>query len=138
MNEPLDDHPVPRWLASACTGCGKCCIDSSYMLNLPATLSDIRRWKKEGREDILEYVDFVGEGVYDLWVKDGKSMLRCPFVRKNRGKPTYRCTIHDTRPAACRGYPLTAEQMVELGCEIVGKIESVALSLGHAKTKHSK
>ena len=134
MGNILDELPVPKWLAAACNGCGKCCIDSNYMLNLPATLSDIRRWRKEGREDILEYVDFVGEGIYDLWVKDGKSLSRCPFVRKDRGKATYHCTIHDTRPQACRGYPITAGQMVMLGCEIVGEIESVAKILSRAKS----
>lgn len=134
MSNQLDELPVPRWLAAACNGCGKCCLDSSYMLNLPATLSDIRRWRKEGREDILEYVDFLGEGVYDLWVKEGKSLPRCPFVRKDRNKPTYHCTIHETRPQACRGYPVTAEQMVKLGCEIVGEIESVAMRLSRAKS----
>lgn len=103
------------------------------MRSLPATKSDIRRWRKEGREDILEYVDFVGEGVYVLWVKEGVESSRCPFVRKDRGKPTYHCTIHETRPEACRGYPLTAGQMVKLGCEIVGEIESVALNLSRAK-----
>lgn len=133
MSDQLDDQPVPRWLAAACTGCGKCCIDANYMRSLPATKSDIRRWRKEGREDILEYVDFVGGGVYSLWVKEGVESSRCPFVRKDRGKPTYHCTIHETRPVACRGYPVTAGQMVKLGCEIVGEIESVALKISLAK-----
>ena len=129
MSDQADDQPVPKWLAAACTRCGKCCLDASYMLSLPATESDIRRWRREGRDDILEYVDFIGGGVYDLWVRDGVDLPRCPFVRKDRGKPTYHCTIHETRPAACRGYPVTAGQMIKLGCEIVGEIESVALSL---------
>jgi len=133
MSNQSDDQAVPRWLAAACTGCGKCCIDSNYMRNLPATKSDIRRWRKEERGDILEYVDFVGQGEYYLWVKDGVESSRCPFVRKDRGKPTYHCTIHDTRPEACRGYPLTAGQMVKLGCEIIGEIEAVALNLRRAK-----
>jgi len=133
MSDKLDDQPVPRWLAAACTGCGKCCIDTNYMRSLPATKSDIRRWRREGREDILEYVDFVGAGVYVLWVKEGVESSRCPFVRKTRGKPTFHCTIHESRPEACRGYPLTAGQMVKLGCEIVGEIEAVALRISFAK-----
>ena len=133
MSNPQDDQPVPRWLAAACTRCGKCCIDASYMLSLPATKSDIRRWRKEGRDDILEYVDFVGAGEYYLWVKDGVDLPRCPFVRKDRGKPTYHCTIHETRPEACRGYPVRVHQMIELGCEIVGEIEAVALAISRAK-----
>jgi Fe-S-cluster containining protein len=107
------------------------------MLSLPATKSDIRRWRKEGRDDILEYVDFMGDGIYDLWVRDGVDLARCPFVRKDRGKPTYHCTIHETRPDACRGYPVTAGQMVKLGCEIVEKIELVALSISLAEREAS-
>ena len=103
------------------------------MLSLPATESDIRRWRKEGRGDILEYVGFMGGGVYDLWIKDGEDLPRCPFLRKDRGKPSYHCTIHETRPDACRGYPVTARQMLELGCEIVGEIEAVALAMNRAK-----
>jgi Fe-S-cluster containining protein len=130
----LNDQPVPKWLAAACNGCGKCCLDASYMRSLPASASDIKRWRKEGREDILDYVDFVGGRKYYLWVKEGVEMSRCPFVKKDRNKPTYHCTIHETRPEACRGYPLTAGQMVKLGCEIVGEIELVALKLSQAKS----
>ena len=42
----------------------------------------------------------------DLWVSErtGEEATRCPFVRKDRNRPTYRCTIYDTRPEVCRNY----------------------------------
>lgn len=124
-----DDIPAPSWAAAACTRCGKCCFDEAYMGTLSATQEDIDRWQAEGRDDILQYVAMVSAGVYDLWVKDGEEYLRCPFLGKDRGKATYHCRIHETRPAVCRAYPVSLRQMVEDGCEISGEIKAVAAML---------
>jgi Fe-S-cluster containining protein len=123
-------NPLPDWVAGACTRCGKCCLDEQYMTTLSATSEDVKRWCREARYDILEYVARVGQLGNDLWVKDGVELSRCPFVRKDRAKLTYHCTIYETRPAACRGYPYSAKQMLELGCEIVGQVEAVASAIG--------
>lgn len=130
---PNEEPALPAWVGAACTGCGKCCLDESYMGSLPASVADVRRWKKEGRHDILQYVAHVHDGIYDLWVIDGIELLRCPFVRKNRGQQTYRCTIHETRPDACRNYPVTASQMLEIGCEIVEELERVGVAVENAQ-----
>jgi Fe-S-cluster containining protein len=137
--KPPDDveKPLPAWVASACTRCGKCCLDEHYMLTLSATDEDVARWEEEGREDILQYVDTVKPGTHDLWIRDGEELARCPFVRKDKGKPTYRCTIYETRPEACRKYPVSAGQMVALGCEIVIELDSVVSSIRSIKPGQS-
>lgn len=85
------------------------------MLTLRATEDDIARWEAEGRDDILAY-----ESLGDLWIKeDGTECTRCPFLRRDRGAPTYRCRIHDTKPHTCANYPVSYDQMVQDGCEIV-------------------
>lgn len=45
--------------------------------------------------------------LHDLWIdqsRDDYEASRCPFVRKDRGQPTYKCTIYATRPQVCRAY----------------------------------
>lgn len=117
---------TPDWIASACTRCGKCCLKKDYMLSLSATAKDVVRWRKEGRDDILRYVDHVNMGFYDLWFDNGKELDRCPFLRKDRGAASYRCTIHNTRPEVCRSYPANYEQMVADECEIIQVVMSAA------------
>lgn len=98
---------------SDCQRCGKCCT-GSLVSTLFATSYDIKRWKKEDRQDILKYVDD-----YDLdtnadkwsciiWIspRTDRSLTRCPFLRKVRNKDIYKCLIYETRPQACREYPL--------------------------------
>ena len=86
----------------ACTRCGKCCTNPSFQGNLSATEEDHDRWVAERRWDILKWCDPYN---LDLWVReDGYEKERCPFVRKDPGKPTYRCTIYNTRPQVCRDY----------------------------------
>lgn len=91
-----------------CSRCGKCCTHAGYMGSLSATPEDVKRWRREGRDDILRFVAIIGSGKNpsaDLWVTpDGIEKLRCPFVRKDPNKPTYRCTIYETRPEVCRDY----------------------------------
>lgn len=130
------DIPAPPWAAAACTRCGKCCFNADYMGTLSATQEDVDRWGAEGRDDILQYVSALAVGVYDLWVKDGEEYLRCPFLRKDRGRDTYHCRIHETRPAVCKAYPVSLRQMVEDGCEIGGEIKALAAMLNSWQDKN--
>jgi Fe-S-cluster containining protein len=96
----------------ACTRCGKCCTNPHFMGTLSATAADVARWLAERRWDILQWASIMPLGApgtepggADLWVDaDHNEARRCPFVRKDRGRPTYRCTIYETRPEVCRDY----------------------------------
>jgi len=83
------------------------------MGTLTATEEDVRRWYREGRDDILRF-----ESAGDLWVdsRSGWERLRCPFVRKVRNQNRYLCTIYETRPQVCRDYVPWAQHSI---CEIV-------------------
>lgn len=91
-----------------CQQCGECC--KKYAGTLKASVEDIERWKREGREDILEYVYvFEFDGIIiggDLWFdpKTGEEIIgTCPFLKKSKGK--FICLIHDTKPTVCKEYP---------------------------------
>ncbi len=103
MSIKVKGNPFPE--GYTCIRCGKCCLYRHFMMTLSATSEDVSRWKREERYDILKYVSTISPDVHDLWVKNGEESHRCPFVRKDRGKPTYRCGIYETRPEVCKGYP---------------------------------
>jgi Fe-S-cluster containining protein len=125
----LPQKELDQLIPSLCTRCGKCCLKESYMLSLNATGDDVRRWRNEGRADILRYAEVIGgkEPWADLWVKpeSGEECTRCPFVRKDRGEPTYSCRIHSTRPQVCRNYPGSYDQMAKDGCEIIEELRKL-------------
>jgi Fe-S-cluster containining protein len=90
-----------------CQRCGACCLEYS---GLTAHPNDIERWEAEYREDILQYADMFIYAVFgeaDLWIhpETGQELYRCPFLRKVRNKPLYRCRIYETRPLSCQGFP---------------------------------
>ena len=83
---------------SECERCGKCCVE--YIGTFGATKEDILRWRKEGRDDILAYVCFMGDDWGDLFFhpETGEEIHdRCPFLRKIRNKNEYECMIEETK-----------------------------------------
>lgn len=88
-----------------CFGCGKCCREQGF--DLTVTPGDTRRWKRQGRTDILRYV-WVSKGLGgygDIWIdpETGEDLGYCPFLQKvSQGK--YICGIYETRPKICREF----------------------------------
>ncbi len=86
-----------------CLCCGECC--ESFGGHLPASEHDIKRWRREGREDLLNRVNRLGW----IWVDpDTKALLeRCPFIDKISEQQSL-CAIQETKPDICRDYPTLA------------------------------
>ena len=86
-----------------CSMCGTCC---SAAIGLIMTPGDYRRWKRQGRSDILRYTwKGTPQGDGDLWIDPdtGEELIYCPFLKEVcPGK--YTCTIQDTKPTVCREY----------------------------------
>ena len=89
--------------ATECRGCGMCCEACGD--TLAAEGSDLARWRREGREDLLCRV---GEGGA-LWIdpETGEDLDHCPFLVRTAPDEA-RCSIHDTKPDMCRAYPTIA------------------------------
>lgn len=94
-----------------CTRCGKCCLK----YDISPSGEDVKRWIREKRWDILEHVMILGDDD-DPWGDIVGPTSRCPFLRKDNGKNTYKCRIHETRPQVCRDYEPWAEGTI---CEEV-------------------
>ena len=105
-----------------CTQCGNCCLNLYDAFSTCATEEDIQLWENEGREDILEWVSFIGtENQFvaaDIWVnpRSGEEVTRCPWLRKLPNKSKYVCRIHDVKPRHCREYPQSKTHAEETGC----------------------
>jgi Fe-S-cluster containining protein len=101
-----------------CVQCGHCCLDLSgaYQTSVPET--DIKRWKREQRFDILEWVGPF-EGMNDIWIspKTGEYVNRCPWLRKLPKKNKYICRIHETKPEHCRNFPKSKRHALDNDCK---------------------
>jgi Fe-S-cluster containining protein len=97
-----------------CNQCGKCCIRYGGG-GLTATAGEIDWWENH-RPDIFA---LVGDG--EIWVdpKTGKQMTQCPWLEKEPGTEKYTCSIYFDRPDECKHYPVTIEEMVRDGCEMI-------------------
>ena len=100
-----------------CTQCGKCCKKYG------GVLATVGREEYERLPDhAKKYAGPLGDNgrLYDLWVKDGYDCDRCPFLKKRRGIWIHECSIYDCRPDVCRNYPVSLDQAIDDGCEMVG------------------
>jgi len=101
-----------------CVQCGQCCLDLSDAYQTSAPESDINRWKREQRFDILEWVGTF-EGMNDIWIspRTGEYVNRCPWLRKLPKKSKYICRIHGTKPEKCRNFPKSKRHALDNGCK---------------------
>jgi hypothetical protein len=63
-----------------CVQCGHCCLELSGAYQTSVPDSDIKRWRREQRFDILEWVGPF-EGMNEIWIspKTGEYVNRCPW-----------------------------------------------------------
>lgn len=88
-----------------CSMCGKCCLELGCELYM--TAGDYRRWKHQGRDDILSYTYVAPKlgGYGDLWFdpETEQELDRCPFLSEiDSGK--FACVIQETKPKVCREF----------------------------------
>jgi len=89
--------------ATQCACCGNCCELFGGHLN--ASRPDLERWRRLGREDLLNRVNRLGW----IWVdpQTGQREKRCPFLRRLSSDQAV-CSIQEIKPDICRAYPTLA------------------------------
>jgi len=97
-----------------CNQCGKCCIKYGDG-GLTATNSEIEMWQAF-HPDIYRYVH---DGQIWMDPETGAQLLRCPWLQKDPVREKYSCSIYHNRPADCRHYPVTIDQMIKDDCEMI-------------------
>ena len=97
-----------------CNQCGKCCIRYGGG-GLTATAGEIDGWEKH-RPDISSHVR---DG--EIWMDPvtGKQMMHCPWLEKLPDQQKYTCSIYFDRPDECKHYPVSIEEMIRDGCEML-------------------
>jgi Fe-S-cluster containining protein len=88
-----------------CIRCGKCCLADMTAFVSGIEEEDIKRWKNEGRYDILHIID----NEHSLWAgdhiissQDGRYIHGCHFLSWD--EEHYSCSIYETRPIVCRNF----------------------------------
>ncbi len=105
----------------ACLKCGKCCFklnlsNADYIKRIPLYPEEanllIEIAKKRGItfkviEDLI-FPDILNKKILIVTYKIlfDKNTNGCPFYDNNHG-----CTVHDTKPLACKAYPLALKQV---------------------------
>jgi len=101
-----------------CIQCGHCCLElpEAYQTSVPDY--DVKRWEREQRFDILEWVRAFGYG-NDIWIspKTDEDVNRCPWLRKLPKQNKYICRIHETKPEHCRNFPKSKRHALDCGCK---------------------
>ena len=106
-----------------CIQCGNCRLNLRDAFQTSVSDEDISMWEREGRFDILEWVQpiFLGEDnyIYDIWInpKTGDDVFRCHWLRKIPKQDKYICRIQDVKPEHCRKYPRSRKHAEETGCK---------------------
>lgn len=100
-----------------CNQCGKCCTRYGGDGGLSASAEDIEGWAAN-RPDIHAYVR---DGQIWFSPETGKSLSRCPWLRKLPLQEKYACGIYADRPEDCRLYPTNLDEMFRDGCEMLEK-----------------
>lgn len=97
-----------------CNQCGKCCIKYSKG-GLSVSKSEIELWDIF-KPNIYKYVK---DG--EIWFDpdSNKQLEECPWLEKETNQNKYTCAIYFDRPNDCKYYPVTIEQMIEDGCEMI-------------------
>ena len=87
---------------TVCRQCGECC----RTMYLSISKEDFKRWKREGRTDILSVTDSLGDG---FWRPGGDEPAptpgtACPWLMYQPRYGKHVCRIHETKPDVCRDY----------------------------------
>lgn len=98
MNNDKNDNVV-------CLRCGNCChVDVAAYV----TIEDIKRWEKEGSNNILDHlracdVEWTEDRVINRYGSNITTcLMSCVYLKWN-GPEAY-CQIYDTRTEVCRKY----------------------------------
>jgi Fe-S-cluster containining protein len=112
INPAMDDF--------ACLQCGHCCRTLEYQDG--CRVSDYRRWRELGRDDILEWVGTTRKAgkliACKIWMVPGTNRFadQCPWLQKLNDQNRYACAIYDLRPTICREYPGSRKHARMTGC----------------------
>jgi Fe-S-cluster containining protein len=106
-----------------CHGCGHCCLMLIDAYNGCVSDDDLLRWKLQGRDDILAWVETLdlgpGNQLHTAWVnpETGEDVERCPWLLDMLNGKGYLCGIEPIKPDHCRAYPEHQKHAESTNCQ---------------------
>lgn len=108
--------------AFSCRRCGHCCLNLVDAYRGCVSDTDLERWRKGGRRDILARIDSLDLGrgniLHTAWVdpETGEDVERCPWLSELPQGAGYFCSIETIKPEHCRNYPEHRKHAEGTGC----------------------
>lgn len=108
-----------------CVRCGWCCEAST----IAVSQSDILRWNREKRKDILIQVSFIanypriGRAGFYITKTTQNPKQPCPFLTIEEGLAV--CGINDTKPRICEDFPESKPHETKCPIIVASKISPV-------------
>jgi len=102
-----------------CNGCGKCCEYGGNGRLGGIDQAQVDLWSTT-KPELLSYIQQEADDHYLIWVhpQTGALLETCPWLIEGENGLKFQCAIHDVKPSACLGYPISILQMMRDGCEI--------------------
>lgn len=107
----------------SCLRCGHCCLHLVDAYRGCVSDADLALWQREGRRDILCWVDSIdlghGNVLHSAWVdpQTGDDVERCPWLIELPASAGYACAINEIKPEHCRNYPEHRRHGEATGCQ---------------------
>lgn len=105
-----------------CRQCGHCCLNLVDAYRGCVSDADLARWRREGRQDLLERVDSLDLGhgniLHTAWIDPatGDDVERCPWLLEAPTKGQFHCAINPSKPDHCRDFPEHRGHAEATGC----------------------
>jgi len=106
-----------------CRCCGHCCLTLIDAYNGCVSDADLKRWKHQGRDDLLAWVETLdlgpGNQLHTAWInpETGEDVERCPWLLDRLDGKGYLCGIEAIKPDHCRAYPEHQKHAAGTGCQ---------------------
>jgi hypothetical protein len=105
-----------------CLCCGHCCLNLIDAYNGCVSDTDLQRWQRLGRHDLLSRIKTLDLGpdnkLHTAWVdpETGDDVERCPWLLDRLDRAGFLCGIDDIKPEHCRDYPEHQDHAAATGC----------------------
>ena len=109
-----------------CDQCGKCCMSYGAVIKIERKISDRDYYCRYGITNELFPVHVAAEheDLFSDSLPAGTNPKSCPFLRKNRNKAGFTCTVYSTRPRPCRDFHCYHMIIHNAGGEVCGRVKA--------------
>jgi Fe-S-cluster containining protein len=103
---------APDQKNNPCWPCTNCCTNAIIRIKE----DELKKWKKESRQDIILYLEEITPGaIFIIRKKNGE----CSFLTENG------CIIYKDRPEVCRKFPTSKNHAERFNCKLKDSLKEI-------------